>query len=257
MERPCQVSFSTSSRYRLPSLTLQSRRTSSRNDSSTSRKPPALACRAGTLGVEAEERRQDPVDHEAGGDVPNRIDRLSGELRQPPASVRAERLDELALRLGTDRVEHERRLAAAAHAGESHEPVLRKRPTSMPLRLFVRAPRISMEVIEHLLPSPLHWSSYVSRRSAPSSAALTTRGPVRRRRDRRLSGPGVVAPGRRSSDGLCVPGALLFWSAALIFRVAAAAPVAQPRALWERQRIAQAAGLTPGIGRGERGRTGG
>ena len=36
---PCQVSFRTSFRYRLPSQTLQPRRTSSRNDSSTSRKP--------------------------------------------------------------------------------------------------------------------------------------------------------------------------------------------------------------------------
>ena len=37
----------------------------------------------------------------------------------------AERLDELALCLGAYRVEHERRLAAAAHAGEGDEPVLR------------------------------------------------------------------------------------------------------------------------------------
>ena len=45
--------------------------------------------------------------------------------------------------------------------------------------------------------------------------------------------------------------------AALIFGATAATPVAQPRALWERQRIAQAAGLTSGIGRGESGRTDG
>ena len=38
----CQVSFRLSSRYRCPSQTLQSRRPSSRNDSSTSRKPRPL-----------------------------------------------------------------------------------------------------------------------------------------------------------------------------------------------------------------------
>ena len=65
------------------------------------------------------------VDHDAGGDVPDRIDRRPCELRLPAAGVRAERLDELALRLGADRVEHERRLAAAAHVGEGNEPVLR------------------------------------------------------------------------------------------------------------------------------------
>ena len=54
------------------------------------------------------------VDHDAGGDVPDRIDRRPGELRQPAAGVRAERLDELA--------------------------------TSTSLRLCVRAPRISMGV---------------------------------------------------------------------------------------------------------------
>ena len=63
--------------------------------------------------------------------------------------------------------------------------------TSMPLRLCVRAPRISMEVIEHLLPSPVHWSSHVSCRSAPSNTALTTRMPVRSRRN----GLSVVGPG--------------------------------------------------------------
>ena len=51
--------------------------------------------------------------------------RRQGEPGQPAAGVRAERLDELSLRLGADRVEHERRLAAAAHAGEGGEPVLR------------------------------------------------------------------------------------------------------------------------------------
>ena len=65
------------------------------------------------------------VDHDAGRDVPDRIDRRPGELRQPAAGVRAERLDELALRLGAYRVEHERRLAAPAHARERDEPVLR------------------------------------------------------------------------------------------------------------------------------------
>ena len=39
--------------------------------------------------------------------------------------VRAGRLDELALRLGTDRVEHGRRVAASAHARDGDEPVLR------------------------------------------------------------------------------------------------------------------------------------
>ena len=65
------------------------------------------------------------VDDDAGGDVPDGIDRRPGELGQPAAGVRAERLDELALRLGADRVEDERRLAAAAHTGERDEPVLR------------------------------------------------------------------------------------------------------------------------------------
>ena len=65
------------------------------------------------------------VDHDAGGDVPDGIDRGPGELGQPPAGVGAERLDELSLRLGADRVEHERRLAAAAHAGKGDEPMLR------------------------------------------------------------------------------------------------------------------------------------
>ena len=65
------------------------------------------------------------VDHDAGRDVPDGLDRRPGELRQPAAGVGAERLDELALRLGADRVEHERRLAAAAHAGEGDEPMLR------------------------------------------------------------------------------------------------------------------------------------
>ena len=49
--------------------------------------------------------------------------RASWGSRRP--GVRAERLDELALRLGTDRVEHERRVAAPAHAREGDEPVLR------------------------------------------------------------------------------------------------------------------------------------
>ena len=75
--------------------------------------------------------------------------------------------------------------------------------------------------------------------------------------DRRFIGPGGHPAGVPSSDGLCVAGALLLWGAAHIFGVAAATPVAQPRALWERQRIAQAAGLTPGIGWGEWGRPGG
>ena len=48
-----------------------------------------------------------------------------GELGRPAAGVRAARLDELALHLGADRVEHERRLAAPAHAREGDEPVLR------------------------------------------------------------------------------------------------------------------------------------
>ena len=65
------------------------------------------------------------VDHDAGGDVPDGMDRRPGELGQPAAGVRAERLDELALRLGADGVEDERRLAAAAHPRERDEPVLR------------------------------------------------------------------------------------------------------------------------------------
>ena len=65
------------------------------------------------------------VDYDAGGDVADRIDRRPGQLRQPAAGVRAERFDELALRFCAYRVEHERRLAAAAHARERDEPVLR------------------------------------------------------------------------------------------------------------------------------------
>ena len=129
------------------------------------------------------------VDHNARRDVPDGIDRRAGELGQPAAGVRAERLDELPLRLGADRVEHERRLAAAAHAGEATSRCFGT-STSMFLRWCVRAPRISMEVIEHFLPSPLHWSSHVSRRSAPFNAALTTRMLVWRRRN----GSPVIGP---------------------------------------------------------------
>ena len=82
------------------------------------------------------------VDHDAGGDVPDGIARRPGELRRP-AGVRAARLDELALRLRADDVEHEHDLplpltpvkATSRYFGTS---------TSMPLRLCVRTPRISM-----------------------------------------------------------------------------------------------------------------
>ena len=64
------------------------------------------------------------VDDDARRYVPDRVHRGAGELRQAAAGIGAERLDELALRLGADRVEDERRLPAAAHAGEGDEPVL-------------------------------------------------------------------------------------------------------------------------------------
>ena len=65
------------------------------------------------------------VDHDVRRDVPDGIDRRPPERRQPAAGVRAERLEELPLRLGADRLEHEGRLAAAAHAGDGTEPVIR------------------------------------------------------------------------------------------------------------------------------------
>ena len=97
--------------------------------------------------------------------------------------------------------------------------------TSSSLSLCVAS---DLGIIEHLLPSPVYWSSHVSRRSAPSNAALTTR--------------------MQSATFLA---RFLYWGAALIFGDAAPTPVAQPWALWERRRMAQAAG------RGEWGRTGG
>ena len=64
------------------------------------------------------------VDDDAGRDVPDDVDRGARELGQAAAGIGAEGLDELALRLGADGVEDERRLPAAAHAGEGDEAVL-------------------------------------------------------------------------------------------------------------------------------------
>ena len=66
----------------------------------------------------------------------------------------------------------------------------------------------------------------------------------------RVAGYRVLGPSRRDAEVAMVCAFLArfsIWGAAFIFGVAAATPVAQPRALRERQRIAQAAGLTPGI----------
>ena len=198
------------------------------------------------------------VDHDAGRDVPDRIDRRPGELRQPAAGVGAERLDELALRLGAYRVEHERRLAAAAHACEGDEPVLRR--VDVDALEVVRAGASDLDG-GHRASSSLTGAVAQPRQSPVSTfqrgADDARASPEAAALGRRLSGLGTAPPGRRSSDGPCVPGALPFRGATLIFGVPAATPVAQPRALWERRRIAQAAGLTPGIGRGEWGRTGG
>ena len=96
---------------------------------------------------------------------PHAAGRRPGELRKPAAGLRAERLDELALHPGSDRVEDERRLRAVAHAGEGDEPVLRN--VDVEVLELVRAPGISFEIIEYLLPLPVYRSSHVSRRSAP------------------------------------------------------------------------------------------
>ncbi|MEI2648590.1 MAG: hypothetical protein V9G15_06165 [Dermatophilaceae bacterium] len=61
------------------------------------------------------------IDGDARGDGIEVVHRRALEALQELARVRAEALDEAALALGVERVEGERRLAGAAHAGDADE----------------------------------------------------------------------------------------------------------------------------------------
>ncbi len=84
----------------------------------------------GDLGGRADGRPQRPaeallVDHDGGRQVLDVVHVGPAELGQPTPGERAERLDELTLGLGVDRVEHQRRLARPRHAHEGDQGVPR------------------------------------------------------------------------------------------------------------------------------------
>ena len=189
------------------------------------------------------------VDDDAGGDVADCIDRRPGELRQPPAGVGAERLDELALRLGADRVEDERRLAAAAHAGEGDEPVLRNVDINA---LEVVGAGASDLDGGHRASSSLT-GALVQPRQLPFGGAddrACQSGGAER-----VAGYRARGPSRRDAEAAMV--------CAFLARFFSGVPPSSsgllpPHLLHSRGRFGSASapqGLTPGIGRGEWGRT--
>ena len=134
MERPRQVSFSTSSRYRLPLADLAVQTHVVEERQLDSQEAPALACRTGTPGVEAEERRRHPVgggerppdgvEHaDVGGGIGTGrtsdgalIDRDHLAASSVPGRPAPEGVDEL---------RHQRALARPGHAGDARQDALR------------------------------------------------------------------------------------------------------------------------------------
>ena len=79
----------------------------------------------------------------AGRDAVDAVDLRLVHAVEELARVGRERLDVAPLALGVERVEHERRLARAGHAGDDDQLVERQVEVRF-LRLFWRAPRICM-----------------------------------------------------------------------------------------------------------------
>ena len=123
------------------------------------------------------------VDDDARRDVPDGLHGRARELRQAAAGIGAERLDELALRLGADGVEDERRLPAAAHSREGDEPVLGD---------------VDVDVLQVVCPGAPNLDVGHVRRSSPANRRLRSSRRRNSQRDRRVAQRPLLAPSQSS-----------------------------------------------------------